>query len=51
MTFNEMVVLVSTPLDRNKMKPDTLYLFKANGAKVAAWLDNNELKLKKIEGR
>jgi len=51
MTFNEMIVLVNKPLDRNEMQENILYLFKSNGAKVAAWLEKDELKLKKIEGR
>lgn len=36
-------------LNRNDMRPGELYLFKANGKNIAAYLENGELKIKNTE--
>ena len=49
MTFKAINILINRELDRKFMVPGELYLFKANGKNIAAYLDNGELKIKNTE--
>jgi len=47
--FNNLSLLLGASLDRGNMKEKTLYLFKSNGSRIAAWLENNDIKLKVLD--
>ena len=51
MIFEQLDILIKEPLDRNNMKEDVLYLFNANGVKLAAWLEEGSIKVKQVSGR
>jgi len=51
MVFDSMNILFNKTLDKNKMKEKELYLFKTDGRTLAAWLEKDEVRLKKVENR